>query len=189
MISWSRTAALSKYYSAPLLVYAQLPDAITKKVVEVSGSTESSTITVCTCGEWYRYPSSFYIESEPSEVVFGFAPSTFMGQLPQPFTKEGSGTPVSFVNRFNNKNEPEAGSYTSLDKCDFLVELSTESCAEQNGGNSDDMQWEPILKAPFLDTETTTSSLHRILYIPHLHDHGIKTGKVQYSNFVLYGRI
>jgi alpha-1,2-mannosyltransferase len=206
IISWSRTIALSKYYSAPLLLYAQIPDAISKEnlslnVVEGSDSKSSITATVvCTCGEWYRFPSSFFIESaDSSEVIFGFAPSTFTGQLPQPFTKQGSGpsssssssSSSSTTNQFNDKNLPEPGSYTSLENCDFLVELSRSlhSCTEQgNNSNGDIIKWQPIVQVPFFDSETTTSTLHRILYVPHLHESAIQSGEVQYSDFVLYAK-
>ncbi|OEU08347.1 putative alpha-1,2-mannosyltransferase [Fragilariopsis cylindrus CCMP1102] len=207
IISWSRTIALSRYYSAPLLLYAQIPDAISKENVSlnvVEGSDSKSSITptvVCTCGEWYRFPSSFFIESvDSSDVIFGFAPSTFTGQLPQPFTKDGSGPPSfssspssssSTTNQFNDKNLPEPGSYMSLGNCDFLVELSTSlhSCTEQgNSSNSDIIKWQPIVQVPFFNSEATTSTLHRILYIPHLHESAIQSGEVQYSDFVLYAK-
>ncbi|VEU36826.1 unnamed protein product [Pseudo-nitzschia multistriata] len=191
-ISLSRTAALSKYYSAPLHVYAQISSAIAEKkktsTLEETDHTKTSIDVVCTCGEWYRFPSSFFIKSELSEIQFGFAPSTFAGQLPQLFTAEGSGIPKATTNRFNDKNAPEAGSYTPLESCDFLVELSTSlhSCVNQNQDKHDSTSWKPMVEMPFLDAEGTTSTLHRILYIPYLHQHAIETGKVRYSNFALY---
>mmetsp|Transcript_28887 Transcript_28887/g.67827 ORF Transcript_28887/g.67827 Transcript_28887/m.67827 type:complete len:641 (-) Transcript_28887:2236-4158(-) len=195
VFSLSRTAALSKYYSAPLHVYAQMSAAIADSNVssthEGSVPTAASTKVVCTCGEWYRFPSSFFvIDSEPSEVLFGFAPSTFTGQLPQPFSQEGSGTPQAGSNRFNDKNEPEPGSYTPIENCDFLLELSTSlhSCVGLSDDSEKHTQWKPIVTAPFLDSEATTSTLHRILYIPYLHERAIETGKVQYSDFVLYAK-
>eukprot|EP00532_Pseudo-nitzschia_australis_P008012 CAMPEP_0168168896 /NCGR_PEP_ID=MMETSP0139_2-20121125/3352_1 /TAXON_ID=44445 /ORGANISM="Pseudo-nitzschia australis, Strain 10249 10 AB" /LENGTH=605 /DNA_ID=CAMNT_0008086285 /DNA_START=96 /DNA_END=1910 /DNA_ORIENTATION=+ len=147
IISLSRTVALSKYYSAPLHVYAQMSVAIAKvntsSKLEGTDPTETSTDVVCTCGEWYRFPSSFFIESKSSEVIFGFAPSTFTGQLPQPFTKEGSGIPKATTNQFNDKNEPEVGSHTPIESCDFLIELSTSlhSCIERSEVNHEHTQW------------------------------------------------
>ena len=191
-ISWSRTIALSKYYAAPLHVYAQIPVAIQRERKisflndEGDGSTATSTGVVCTCGEWYRFPSSFFIGSE----VFGFAPSTFTGQLPQPFLKEGSGPPTSTRNHFNDKNQPEAGSYTPFESCDYVIELSTSlhSCLGRNGSNDEDTKWSPIAKEPFFDADTTTSTIHRIVYIPVLHDYAVQSGKVQYIDFVLYSK-
>jgi len=197
IISWSRIIALSKYYSAPLLLYAQISDAIFEedmppKVETNSNSKADITKTVvCTCGEWYRFPSSFFIESESSEVIFGFAPSTFNGQLPHHFSKEGSGptSSSSTIIQFNDKNQPESGSYTSLEECDFLVELSTSlhSCTENQRTNVG-IKWQPIIQVPFFDAETTTSTLHRTLYIPYLHESAIQSGEVQYSDFVLYAK-
>ena len=192
-ISFCRTVALSKYYYAPLQIYAQAPLIIAERKpsleLKESNSAVSPTTTVCTCGEWYRFPSSFYIESEFSNVIFGFASSTFTGQLPQLFTEEGSGPPAVSGNHFNDKNEPEIGSYTPLESCDFLIELSTSlhSCVGQKGGNNE-TEWKTIAKEPFLDSEATNSALHRILYLPILHEYAVQSGNVQYVDFVLYGR-
>jgi alpha-1,2-mannosyltransferase len=181
LLSIARTTALVKYYSAPLSIYADLPQAI----IMEEGSDEPAVI--CTCGEWYRFPSSFYIPNKSSS--FGFAPSTFGGQLPQLFTVAGSG-PSSLLsddspNQFNDMNQPEPGSYTPLHTCDYLVELDSSvlSCTEQLDG----FTWEPIISSPFLDA-SATSSIHRIIYIPRLHEKGIKQGKIRYDNFVLYSK-
>jgi alpha-1,2-mannosyltransferase len=68
LISQSRTMALSKYYTSPLKVFASLP--------------VTSQGLVCTCGEWYRFPSSYYL---PEGFQLGFLPSSFSGQLPKYF--------------------------------------------------------------------------------------------------------
>jgi alpha-1,2-mannosyltransferase len=180
LFSFARTAALVKYYSAPLSVYADLPATL------MNENTGQSTI-ICTCGEWYRFPSSFFVPD--GSTSFGFAPSTFGGQLPQHFTKAGSGP--SFLlsdgtpNIFNDLNQPEPASYTPLHTCNYLIELSTSltSCTEQLDG----FVWQPKIHAPFLDA-SATSSLHRILYIPLLHDNGVEQGEVLYGDFVLYSK-
>ena len=147
--------------------------------VEADDHVASSADVICTCGEWYRFPSSFFVGSN----VFGFAPSTFNGQLPQVFSDEGSGPSTASSNRFNDKNQPEMGSYTPLESCDFIVELSASlnSCLGQNG-----IKWNPIIKEPFLDADATSSAIHRILYIPFLHEHAVESGKVHYTDFALY---
>ncbi|CAJ1957975.1 unnamed protein product [Cylindrotheca closterium] len=148
ILSLSRATALAKYYTAPLTVYSKLqsdPDIV--------------DALVCTCGEWYRFPSSFYL---PSTIdSFGFVQSSFEGQLPQFFTVDGSG-PRS-PNQFNDKNLPEYGSYVSLDDCDYLIDLWTSDCREN------DFIWKPIAQDSFLDAERT-STLHRTLYLPFLHE-------------------
>jgi alpha-1,2-mannosyltransferase len=177
LISGCRIAALMKYYSAPLLLYAELPVAI-----ENYRNSSKTPVRVCTCGEWYRFPSSFYTPSESS--AFGFASSTFGGQLPQQFTVHGSGAASRDTISFNDKNEPEPESYTSIHNCDFLVELSTslESCTERL---EEGYRWHEILNQPFLNTEAT-STLHRSLYIPWLHEKAVHNGKVAYGSFDLY---
>jgi len=189
-ISLSRTIALSKYYTAPLHLYSHLSSAIaTREEMLDHGnqtSDEMSAKVVCTGGEWYRFPSSFYIQSD----VFGFAPSTFRGQLPQPFSEEGSGPPTSTSNQFNDKNQPEDGSYMPFERCDYLIELSTSlhSCTGQSGDDNENTKWNPIARQPFFDAEATTSTIHRVIYIPHLHDNAVESGKVRYIDYVLYAR-
>jgi alpha-1,2-mannosyltransferase len=164
ILSAMRAYALAKYYTAPLTVYAQLQNE--QDVVDS---------VVCTCGEWYRFPSSFYL---PTTIKsFGFVESSFQGQLPQPFTSAGSGHGVE--TKFNDKNLPEPDSYTSIDNCDYLIDLFTSDCREN------DSLWYPIAQDSFLDQDRT-STLHRSLYIPFLHEQAIERGGVTYVDYVLY---
>lgn len=164
VLSLSRAFALSKYYTTPLYVYSQLQNE--HNVVDS---------TICTCGEWYRFPSSFYL---PTTIdSFGFVQSSFEGQLPQPFTPHGSGP--NSINKFNDKNLPEAHSYTSIDDCDYLIDLWTSDCREN------DSIWHPIAQGSFLDAERT-ATLHRTLYVPFLHENAVMSGGVEYIDYVLY---
>lgn len=172
LISTSRTVALSKYYSAPLQVYSQLryhPD-VTDTVI-------------CTCGEWYRFPSSFYLPS--SIQSFGFVESSFQGQLPQPYRSYGSRTPHEFdASHFNNQNRPEQQSYTPLEQCEYLIDLhSSKDCRETNSN------WKPLAFSAFLHTEGTISTMHRTLYIPLWHEKEEEHGSVQYVDYILYQRM
>ena len=168
LISLSRTLALSRYYTAPLQVYSQFqhqPDA--------GGSV------LCTCGEWYRFPSSFYL---PSTVRrFGFVESSFQGQLPQPFLPSGS-RPNDL--HFNDLNRPEQGSYTQIEECDYLVDLLSSGNCREN-----DSLWKPIAMGAFLNSERTTSLLHRTLYIPFWHEQEEMRGSVEYDDYILYKRL
>lgn len=190
VMSLSRTAALAKYYSAPLLVFSQLQTALQSSL---NGSF--STTVVCTCGEWYRFPSHFYIPSKnpagPGVVKFGFASSPFQGQLPQLFTSHGSGPLSTSRLMFNDENKPEEGSYTPLVDCDYLVDLQPpnseiNSCTETDGQNGP--LWEPIARSPFLDADRT-NALHRVLYIPHVHDKARNHGTVTFVDFTLYSKM
>ena len=168
LLSMSRTLALSKYYTAPLHVYAELQKQ--PYIVEA---------TICTCGEWYRFPSSFYIPTIADS--FGFLPSSFSGQLPQPFTSDGSGPDMSTT--FNDQNKPEPGSYIStIDDCDYLIDLWDSTDCREN-----DSEWKPVVLNSFLDAERT-AVLHRALYIPFLHEQEDRRGGVEYTDYVLYQR-
>lgn len=168
IISLSRTLALATYYTAPLQVYSQFqhhPD-VTDSVI-------------CTCGEWYRFPSSFYL---PSTIQsFGFVQSSFEGQLPQPFSATGS-RPNNQMH-FNDQNRPEPSTLTLIDECDYLVDLFSSNDCREN-----DSIWKPIALAAFLDADRTSSTLHRALYIPTLHEREEARGSVEYVDYILYQR-
>lgn len=154
MISISRFAAMSRYYSAPLQIFSQIP----------------ANSTVCTCGEWYRFPGSFYSK-------LAFLPSSFRGQLPQPFSVHGSREEsIEVLQPFNDKNQHQPERYADVSECDFVVDLSDGDCP----------RGEVVASAPFLDG-SRTSTLHRTLYIPYLHQSAMtgKEPKVYYQEYLL----
>lgn len=161
LISQSRSMALSKYYTAPLKVFAALP-------VSTPG-------LVCTCGEWYRFPSSYYL---PQGYQLGFLPSSFSGQLPKAFGPEGSRA----GSNFNDANKEEHDRYVDPDSCDYVVELESSADADCLAvmSKSSSVEWTKLVNEPFLNAQET-ASLHRILYIPFLH-------KAVYSSYSLYAR-
>jgi alpha-1,2-mannosyltransferase len=150
VISYSRTMALSKYYTAPFKVYASLPP--------------HSNGTVCTCGEWYRFPSSYFL---PSGYRLGFLPSSFTGQLPKYFEQDGSRSGLDF----NNVNFGNPKSYIDPKLCDYIIDIESASSDSecllvvQEASNN---KWIRLIALPFLNA-AATSSLHRILYIPFIH--------------------
>ena len=160
LLSQSRSMALSKYYTAPFKVFAALP-------VSAPG-------LVCTCGEWYRFPSSYYL---PEGYRLGFLPSSFSGQLPQPFQVEGSRA----GSNFNDANKEEQDRYMDPESCDYVVELETTSDADcLTVMTTSSAEWIKLVDEPFLNARET-ASLHRILYIPILH-------KAVYSSYSLYAK-
>lgn len=165
----SRTMALWKYYTAPLSVYstlAQQPQLATKD--------ES---LVCTCGEWHRFPSSFYL---PPNFQLGFLPSSFTGQLPKAFGSNGD---------FNDKNKEEKDRYVSVEHCAFIVELDQgddPECLRYIHENK--QNWNKIAQVSYLDA-AKTSMLHRILYLPGLHEKAVSNGSVQYNDYVVYKQV
>lgn len=166
MLALSRTWALYKYYSAPMHIFAALHNHPKEK--DGSG-------TVCVCGEWYRFPSSFFL---PPDTHLAFLESSFKGQLPQPFTKYGSRVESQqYLQPFNDQNKEESLRYVDTNSCDFIVDLQDGECAPPSA--------EIVESVAFLDS-SRTSALHRILYIPHLHEHAVATGAVQYNQYILY---
>jgi alpha-1,2-mannosyltransferase len=153
LLSMSRTAALSKYYAAPLQIYAKVPP----------------DTTVCVCGEWYRFPGSFYAPLQ-------FLPSSFTGQLPQPFSMYGSRQASQAVLQpFNDQNRHEPDRYmTSLDGCDYIVDIENGDCP----------MGQVIASEPFLDARRT-SLLHRTLYIPYFHEAAVQQQRVHYLQYRL----
>jgi alpha-1,2-mannosyltransferase len=170
----SRTWALYKYYSAPMYIFASLNH---HHAHDDSGGNSDSRIisTVCTCGEWYRYPSSFFL---PHNMQLVFLESSFKGQLPQPFTQYGSRVESQqYLQPFNDQNKEEPSRYGDVNSCDYIVDLQDGACAPNNA--------EIVGRHPFLDAGHTTA-LHRILYVPYLHEYGVTTGSVQYTHYNLY---
>jgi len=202
LLSISRTMALSKYYTAPLLVYAQLPF----QQAEQEETKEGRNQLVCTCGEWYRFPSSYYL---PQGYELGFLPSTFHGQLPQPFTKYGSKKESLAIQTgtFNDVNMEETDRYvSSISECSYVVELvhddyynkddetkdddtTIPECLEymnvMNKKNPKHKQWTSIASFPYLDA-SQTRTLHRMFYIPGWHEYGIQDGSIKYNSYILY---
>jgi alpha-1,2-mannosyltransferase len=165
VLSLSRTVALSKYYTAPLTIYAQLAN---------HAAVGTINATICTCGEWYRFPSSFYLPNN-----LRFVRSSFEGQLPAPFAKQGSRPNENPKYMFNDQNRLESDRFTDIEDCDFLVDLFDSNCRENEG------LWYPMAHAPFLDAERT-DTLHRTLYLPHLHEDALLHGGVEYVDYILY---
>ena len=187
-ISVSRSFALYHYYSAPLRIYRDLFSHASASLV-LSG--EKQINYVCTAGEWYRFPSSFFL---PPNHQLGFLKSSFTGQLPQPFSKYGS-KPESLAvqaGNFNDVNEEEMDRYVDIKQCSYVIELvPSESKNFQNvpeclqymqSESSDGGFWTELASYKYLDPEST-STLHRILYLPFGRD-----GKVIYKGYNLYSK-
>lgn len=60
-----------------------------------SGPGTLEPVRLCIGGEWYLYPSSFYVPQ--SNIRVSFLRSDFHGQLPQPFPVSGEASFVSWL--------------------------------------------------------------------------------------------
>ena len=64
-----------------------------------------------------------------------------------------------------------------VDSCDWIVDLEDGECAPPDA--------EVVTSRRFLDA-SKTRALHRILYVPYLHERGMAGGQVHYQNYILY---
>lgn len=154
----ARSAALASYYQAPFEVYKNIP----------SGST------VCVGREWYRFPSSYFMDSQ-----LKFVRSGFDGLLPGEFTSF-----TDIPEGMNNRNEFDEGKLVPLETCDYLVDIKLDYDAES--GEIDPLKhgWEKDFCVPFLDTQKSTG-LARVLYF------GVDStplGKVSWTEYCRYRR-
>ena len=197
LLSCSRTYALYKYYHAPLDVYQQLSSTIMTKTIPSTkegqyGTTQNMndrTHLVCTCGEWYRYMTSFHLpEGGSVPIPIGFLPSSFQGQLPQPFTPYGSTyESLPYVQPFNDQNAEVTARYVNqVQHCQYLIDVSDSNDCRSQFLNVPRTKVIPLYAVPFLDADRTASVLHRILFIPYLHEQAQSQGRVVYKNYTLY---
>jgi alpha-1,2-mannosyltransferase len=166
----SRTLALTKYYTAPLSAFSALAQ-------QAVPAATDATALVCTCGEWHRFPSTFYL---PPNYQLGFLPSSFKGQLPKPFGADGV---------FNDVNKEEEDRYvSSVDECAYVIELEQGDDPEcLRYMQQSEASWTKISSHSYLDA-SQTPTLHRILYLPRLHEKAVSNGSVVYNEYVLYQR-
>jgi alpha-1,2-mannosyltransferase len=171
VLGLGRTMALAKYYSAPLHAYTALHAQL--------GPHD----TVCTCGEWYRFPSSFFLAN--TDQPLRFLPCSFTGQLPQPFVPAGSRpSGISQLQPFHSDNTMNVERFAQLEDCDWVVELQAGS-GDCNVTLPDDSDDAIVFRYPFLNA-AATSTLNRVLYVPGWHEAAIRKGSVQYHDYVVY---
>ncbi len=169
VMSISRSFALYHNYFAPLAIYQRLHSEISTRP---NSSNTESTVFICTAGEWYRFPSSFYL---PSNAQLGFLKSSFSGQLPQPFTEFGSKYESVDVQKgtFNDMNKEEMDRYVDIQQCSYVVELVPSSDAVfydlpeclQYMDSDPSGQWRLVDSLNYIDVDATPA-FHRILYVP-----------------------
>jgi len=179
VLSMSRVAAMLRNFSAPCRVfehfyYKELPEHRQPLLVH-------STRTLCVGGEWHRFPSSFFLQND--RVQLGFLPSSFHGQLPQPF-QEGNGTWAEPPQPFNDLNKEELSRYVSIKECDFVVEYfptSPEATVSDLARelNKHMRSWQQKFAHPLLDMEVSEHSIARSFLAPFL------KGKLSFGQLVL----
>mmetsp|Transcript_2307 Transcript_2307/g.2988 ORF Transcript_2307/g.2988 Transcript_2307/m.2988 type:complete len:324 (-) Transcript_2307:83-1054(-) len=162
VVSSCRIAALGWYYGAPLDLYKDFYD-----VASASGGAGG----VCTAGEWYRFPSSYFV---PRDFRLEYLRSSFGGQLPA-FSTNFTSTDIPF----NDENREELSRYTDLDTCRYFIDLiEDDSDAWQYVQGNDN--WKKVQSYNFLNVKGTTF-VNRILYLPW--------GKRTFAKYTLFEKL
>ncbi|KAK9462148.1 Alg9-like mannosyltransferase family-domain-containing protein [Lipomyces oligophaga] len=152
-----RILALHSFYFAPIMTYSAL----------LQQSTASPISNVCVGREWYRYPSSFFLQDN---MRLKFIQSDFDGLLPtefegKPWTKAASRIPVGL----NNVNKEEVSFYFPVDNCDYIIDSNFTSSTSQGTFEQqyilDEQHWSLVTCFPFIDSDRT-SVLARIVKLP-----------------------
>jgi len=189
VISISRSFALHHNYSAPLDLYQHFYYHHIMMSKDMTPERENDEVTyICTAGEWYRFPSSFFL---PPNTQLGFLKSSFSGQLPQPFTEFGSKKESLEIQEgaFNDVNKEEMDRYVGIHQCSYVVELVPSSDISDGEETPECLQymksdpggdWTQVASYKYLDA-ISTDALHRILYIPFR-----RRSQVRYKGYNLY---
>lgn len=149
-------------YQAPLAVYQPLHQPYGSKMGD----------QVCLGKEWYRFPSHYLI---PDGVRAKFIKSEFSGLLPGEFSEAQQGFglfPGTWLvpPGMNDENREDAGKYTNVKHCTFLVDSllpSTATTALEPSYISDESHWNKVNCVPFLDS-ASTDAIARLGWLPDL---------------------
>ncbi|KAL4876260.1 hypothetical protein BJY04DRAFT_231730 [Aspergillus karnatakaensis] len=156
-----RTLGMITAYNAPLKVLRPLEQ-------EIGHSGDN----VCFGKEWYRFPSSFFL---PDGMRAKFIRSEFRGLLPGDFPDAPSYSAVlegaaQIPKGMNDRNDEDAGKYTDISQCSFLVDsyfADREATNLEPNYIQDEAEWEQITCKSFLDV-SQTNLLGRLIWIPDL---------------------
>ncbi|OJI96875.1 hypothetical protein ASPVEDRAFT_48971 [Aspergillus versicolor CBS 583.65] len=157
-----RTFGMITAYNAPLKVLRPLEQP------EIAQPGD----LVCFGKEWYRFPSSFFL---PDGMRAKFIRSEFRGLLPGEFQDARDYSAVldgtsRTPEGMNDRNEEDAGKYTDISQCSFLVDShfpGRQAAGLEPNYIQDEERWEEISCRSFLDT-SETGLLGRLIWIPDL---------------------
>jgi len=183
----SRVVASRKNYGGYMNLWSQ-----------VHAVVPSSNTTVCMGGDWYTFPSHFFL---PEQAHLGYVEDNFHGLLPQPFPPGPRGASRTPLLPVNDRNEEERSHYIPLNSCDYVV-MTTPACAglgvasgEAHCTAEDQLtplqqsilgpisQFTPLHCEDIIDPKNSVSSLARAFYIPRLSE---KSNR--FMQYCLYSR-
>ncbi|CAI5477680.1 unnamed protein product [Closterium sp. Yama58-4] len=174
-LSYARSSALLRFYSAPMHILEHLPSV---------GEANEDLVTVCYGMEWHRFPTSFLLPSPLHRAAF--IDDGFKGLLPIPFDPEQGGT-ESAPGYFNDRNQATPEQFLDESLCDYLVELDNSRHVSMTGERGsilegadalrghDEEEWEVLASLPFVDAQRSPA-LYRAFFIPGLSERLVKYG-------------
>ncbi|RLN67629.1 hypothetical protein BBP00_00001494 [Phytophthora kernoviae] len=182
LLSVSRVTSNLVNFSAPLRVYHHLyvnvlPNPTTSLLLD-SPNAAVQSVTLCLLKEWYRFPTSFFIPSNHTNVQF--VKSSFSGLSPKPFEQHENGTSI-IPSAMNDKNREEPSRYVDIETCDFVVDLNLPGQHETKFWEKPST-WELVHSEPFLDADRSASP-YRSFFIP-----GLTSQYVNYADYAIYKR-
>ncbi|RNF09078.1 putative dolichyl-P-Man:GDP-Man5GlcNAc2-PP-dolichyl alpha-1,2-mannosyltransferase [Trypanosoma rangeli] len=132
LLSFSRGLAVYHFYAGPQRLmydnYDVLQHAAEYKRVANANAGNATTLhdlyTVCVGREWYRFPSSFFLDPQRARVAF-LKTDAFAGALPLPFTRHGGHATCNCgASGVNDLNEEIAEQYVSdaAVECDVILD-------------------------------------------------------------------
>ncbi|XP_064638611.1 alpha-1,2-mannosyltransferase ALG9-like [Lineus longissimus] len=165
IISVSRTLALYRGYHAPLDTYLELHRIANNDRIHTLPSDK--TVNVCVGKEWYRFPSSFFLNNENWNLQF--LQSEFKGQLPKQYGKGPDATKV-IPSHMNDLNLEEPSRYFDVNKCHYLIDLdASEETAREPRYVMNTTNWKVLASSHFMDA-SRSHQFFRAFYIPLLTD-------------------
>ena len=156
-----------------------------KSVGSLISANPSSSISVCMGGDWYTFPSHFFL---PDAASLSYVSDNFHGLLPQHYAAE-NGTSSEPLQPFNDRNEEQIERYIEIKSCDYVV-----NSLPRPGTNVQDMT--PVQRA-ILDDSSSFRTLavceiidpqnsptwSRVVYIPY-----VSKRKNKYVQYVFAGK-
>ncbi|ESL10089.1 hypothetical protein TRSC58_02182 [Trypanosoma rangeli SC58] len=132
LLSFSRGLAVYHFYAGPQRLMYDSYDVLQraaehKRAANANAGNATSVhdlYTVCVGREWYRFPSSFFLDPQRARVAF-LKTDSFAGALPLPFTRDGgNATCACGAAGVNDLNQEISEQYVSdaAVECDVILD-------------------------------------------------------------------
>lgn len=156
-----------------------------KSAGKVISANPSSSISVCMGGDWYTFPSHFFL---PNAASLNYVSDNFHGLLPQHYSTT-NGTSCEPTQPFNDRNEEQTERYLEIKSCDYVVNLSPRSETTiqdmtplQRALLFDNSPFQVLATSNIIDPQNSPT-WSRVVYIPY-----VSNRNNMYLRYVLAGK-